>query len=66
MTTLTIQIEDAEKDFLKKVLRKMNVKILDETDHTPNKITQKTIDDAKLGKGLSVPITNVREFLKSI
>ena len=66
MTTLTIQIEDGEKDFLKKVLKKLNVKILDEKNRVPNKLTQKTIDDARLGIGLSEPITNVREFMDSI
>nr|WP_294900619.1 hypothetical protein [uncultured Pedobacter sp.] len=66
MTTLTIEIEEKEKEFLKKVLKRMNVKILAETNATPNKLTQKTINDAKLGKGLSQPISNVKEFMKSI
>ncbi|HET8828307.1 MAG TPA: hypothetical protein VFM79_03150 [Pelobium sp.] len=66
MTTLTIQIEETEKEFLKKVLRKLNVKILDESDHIPNKLTQKTIDDARKGKGLAEPITNIKEFMGSI
>jgi hypothetical protein len=47
MTTLTIQIEDSETDFLKKVLKKMNVTILEEIGKIPNQLTQKTIINAK-------------------
>ncbi len=66
MTTLTIQFEAKEKEFLKKVLRKMNIKILVETDHIPNKLTQKTLDNARLGKGLGKPIVNIKKFMDSI
>ncbi|MBK0384040.1 hypothetical protein I5M32_13810 [Pedobacter sp. SD-b] len=66
MTTLTIQIDDQEKDSLKKVLRKMNVEILNETNLIPNKITQKTIEQARKGKGLGKVITDIDEFMDSI
>ena len=66
MTTLTIQIEESEKAFLKKVLRKMNIKILAESDHTPNKLTKKTIDESRIGKNLGKPIENIKEFMDSI
>lgn len=66
MTTITIEIEDSETDFLKKVLERMNVKILEETDKIPNQLTQKTISDAKKRKGLSASFTDVNEFMSSI
>ncbi len=66
MTTLIIQIEDNEINFLKKILRKMNVKIVSEADTLPNKLTRKTIEDARKGKGLGEPIADIDEFMDSI
>ena len=66
MTTLTIQIEDSETDFLKKVLMKMNVTILEEAGKIPNQLTQKTIINAKKGKNLATSFTDVNEFMRSI
>ena len=66
MTTLTIQIEDSETDFLKKVLMKMNVIILEEAGKIPNQLTQKTTINAKKGKDLAASFTDVNEFMRSI
>ena len=66
MTTLTIEIEESEKEFLKKVLTKLNVKIVSEIKKTPNKLTQETIKKAEMGKGLGKPFSNVKSFMDSL
>nr|MBC7611743.1 hypothetical protein [Pseudopedobacter sp.] len=66
MTTLTIQIPDAETELVKKVLEKFNVKIVSTDQKTPNKLTVKTIEDAKNGIGIDEPIKNIRSFLTSL
>jgi len=35
-------------------------------DHTPNALTAKTIGDARKGKGIGKPITDIKAFLKSV
>jgi hypothetical protein len=35
-------------------------------NHRPNAITAKTIADARKGKGIGKPITDIKAFLKSV
>lgn len=36
------------------------------SDHTPNALTAKTIEDAHQGKGIGEPITDIKAFMKSL
>lgn len=69
MTTLTIHVPDSKADFIKKLLKELDVKVevkkeTKKTDRTPNAETIKAIEDVKKGK--TVPITDIRAFFESI
>lgn len=65
MTTLTIQIEDKDKDLFEKLAERLDVKIISvQQDKIPNKATRKAIDDARSGK--ITKIDNLDLFFKNL
>jgi len=66
MTLLTIQIPDKDAEIVKKILEKFNVKILADKEKTPNKLTAKTIEEARKRENLSAPIKDINSFMKSL
>lgn len=70
METLTINIPEKKSALVKQLLKELGVTI-DSTSaakksKTPNALTRQTIEDAREGKGLSGPITDISAFVKSI
>jgi hypothetical protein len=69
MTTLTIHVPDSKADFIKKLLKELDVKVeikkeSKEVERKPNAETIKAIEDAKKGK--TTPITNIEAFFERI
>ena len=52
MTTLTIQISDKDRDLFEKILKRLDVKILEVVDDKlhPNSVSKKAISEARSGK----------------
>lgn len=63
MITLTIEIPDGDAELVTQLLKKLKVKIVEEK--IPNALTAKVINEARKGKGLGAPITNVKDFMSS-
>ncbi|WP_353135117.1 DUF2683 family protein [Pseudopedobacter sp.] len=64
MATLTIQVPDNEKEFIIKLLKKVNVKVIssDKSSYDPDFVTEvkKSIAERKAGKkGLKVDVNNL-------
>lgn len=64
MATLTIQVPDNEKEFIIKLLKKVNVKVIssDKSSYDPDFVTEvkKSIAERKAGKkGLKVDVDNL-------
>jgi len=69
METLVINIPDEKSALVKKLLKELGVTIdakKTKKSHAPNALTAKTIDDAHKRVGLSDPIKNIDDFIKSI
>jgi hypothetical protein len=74
MTTLTIHIPDSKADFIKKLLKELDVKIesvesvesakTKKENRVPNKETIKAIEDARRGK--TTRITDFKAFFEKI
>ncbi len=69
MTTLTIHIPDNKADFIKQLLKELDVKVETKkvnkkANLTPNAETIKAIKDAKEGK--TTLITNVKAFFENV
>ncbi len=69
MTTLTIHIPDSKADFIKQLLKELDVKVetkkeSKKAERKPNAETIKAMEDAKRGK--TMPITNIKAFFESI
>lgn len=64
MATLTIKVPDNEKEFIIKLLKKVNVKVIssDKSSYDPDFVTEvkKSIAERKAGKkGLKVDVDNL-------
>lgn len=68
METLIINIPEKKSALVKQLLKELGVTIdsASKKSKTPNTLTKQTIEDARNGKGLSDPITDVASFVKSI
>ncbi|WP_295649659.1 hypothetical protein [uncultured Mucilaginibacter sp.] len=70
METLIINIPEKKSALVKQLLKELGVTIdsasKTKKSKTPNTLTKQTIEDARNGKGLSDPITDVASFVKSI
>lgn len=65
MTTLTIHIPDSKADFIKQLLKELDVKIeTTKEEHTPNAETIKAIEDARNGK--TTHISDFKAFFESV
>jgi len=73
METLVINIPDKKIALVKELLKELGVSISEapkastqKKTNAPNKLTAKTIEDAHKGIGLSEPVENIRDFIKSL
>jgi hypothetical protein len=73
METLLIKVPDKKSALVKQLLKELGVTIDDATSevksnkiNVPNALTAKTIEEAHKGIGLSEPIKNVSDFVKSL
>jgi hypothetical protein len=73
METLTINIPDKKSTLVKQLLKELGVTIVAEpakentkATSIPNKLTAKTIEDARNGIGLGKPIKNIKDFIESL
>jgi len=69
MTTLTIHVPDSKADFIKRLLKELDVKVETKkenkkTGHSPNAETIMAIEDAKNGK--TTRIRDIKAFFESI
>ena len=68
MTTLTIHIPDSKADFIKKLLKELDIKVesveTKKESRVPNKETIKAIEDARRGK--TTRITDFKAFFEKI
>jgi hypothetical protein len=68
METLVINIPDKKSALVKQLLKELGVTINTKAKakETPNALTAKTIENAHKGIGLSKPIKDINDFIKSI
>lgn len=72
MEKFVIQIPNNKVSLVTQLLSELGVHIRKDSGNndidskTPNRLTAKTIEEAKQGKNLSEPITDVTAFLESI
>lgn len=69
MTTLTIHIPDSKADFIKKLLKELDVKVetqkaTKKVERTPNAETIKAMEELKAGKGKV--FNSARELFSSL
>ncbi len=69
METLIINIPESKSALIKQLLIELGVEIRKSTlvrGEIPNAVTQKTIKDARKGKGIGEPIQDIKSFLESL
>ena len=68
MKTVVIHIPEKKSALVKKLLKELGVTISRKSkkSHIPNALTAKTIEHAHNGIGMSDPITNIDEYVKSL
>ena len=67
MATITIEVEDKDRSFFVQLAKRLNARIVKTDDNitkTPNTVTVKAIEDARMGK--TKKITDIDAFFSDL